>query len=200
MELYKRNRIELAISRMYEPASKSPSVALRTKLKRLLETDRKLQRSPRSLDPERANYAFFSAEAPGRGVEVGFSNYEAFALYTALRLLEHGLPQTEATLFMRRARPLLEPKHAEILQWFKHPDSNADAPRLYLAITTRRGRGGDPTANFTRTVDIFDGDFAFGIEGDETQLAMTGLELVHAARGLDRALSKTRSTRRGRAS
>jgi hypothetical protein len=64
--------------------------ARRCKLKRLMERDRALGLSPRSKDPEEANYAFFSDEAPGSGTEIWFSAYEAFALYTALRLLEHG--------------------------------------------------------------------------------------------------------------
>ena len=79
--------------------------------------DRKLGCSPRAPDPGRANYAFFSGEARGSGVEVWFSEYEAFALVTALRLLEHGLPQKEAVSILRQARPRLEPKHAEIMQW-----------------------------------------------------------------------------------
>jgi hypothetical protein len=74
----KRNQVEEAISGMSDHGGQAPSVELRTKLKRLLETDRNLGRNARSTDPERANFAFFSAEAPGSGVEVQFSEYEAF--------------------------------------------------------------------------------------------------------------------------
>ena len=114
---FKRNQVEEAISRMSDHGAQPPSAELRTRLKRLLETDRNLGRSPRSTDPERANYAFFSAGAPGSGSEVRFSEYEAFALFTAWRFLEHGWPQASAVSILRRARPRLEPKHAEILQW-----------------------------------------------------------------------------------
>ena len=40
MQSYKRNQIEEAFSGMYEPGARAPSVGLKTKLKRLLETDR----------------------------------------------------------------------------------------------------------------------------------------------------------------
>ena len=112
---FKRNQVEEAISRVSTQGT--PRTELETRLKRLYETDRKLGRSPRADGVERANYAFFSAEAQGSGVEVWFSEYEAFALFTALRLLEHGLPQKTAVLILRRARPQLEPKHAEIMKW-----------------------------------------------------------------------------------
>jgi hypothetical protein len=114
MQEFKRNQVEEAISRMFDPHARVPSVEQRTRLKRLLETDRNAGRSPRSTDPEKANYAFFSADVPGSGVEVRFSGYEAFALFIAWRLLEHGWPQASAVSIARRARPKLEQKHAEI--------------------------------------------------------------------------------------
>jgi hypothetical protein len=191
--------MEQAISTVHEPGSKTPSSALKTKLKRLLETDRKLGRNPRARDPEKANYAFFTTEAPGSGVEVWFSGYEVFALYTALRLLEHGLPQTESTLVLRRARPLLEPKHVEIIQWLaKPPGAAVSALRLYLNIITPQGNRSDPDANPVRTVQVRDGDFAVGLEGDEARVALTSLELVTEAKNIHRALEKTSPTKRGR--
>jgi hypothetical protein len=99
---YKRNQIEEAISGVLEPRSPEPTSELRTRLKRLLETDRALGRVPRCADPERANFAFYSAEAPGSGVEVWFSEYEAFALLNGLRLMGHGWPQGFAVSVMRR--------------------------------------------------------------------------------------------------
>jgi len=113
---YKRNQIEEAISAVLEPRASEPSSELRTRVKRLLEADRALGRDPRSSNPERAVYAFFSAEAPGSGVEVWFSDCEAFALLNGLRLMSHGWPQGFATVVLRRVRPELEQQHARILK------------------------------------------------------------------------------------
>ena len=46
-------------------------------------------RNKRSADPERANFAFYSMDAPGRGIEIWFSEYVAFALLVGLRLMQH---------------------------------------------------------------------------------------------------------------
>jgi len=112
--MFKRNQIEEAIARVFEGSAR-PSSETRTRLKRLLETDRGLGRSKRSADPERANFAFYSMDAPGRGVEIWFSNYEAFALLIGLQLMRHGWPQGFAVGVLRRVRPELEIQHARIL-------------------------------------------------------------------------------------
>ena len=62
-------------------------------------------------------HAFFSGDKPGKGVEVQFSEYEAFALYVGWMLLEQGQPQSDAVMIMRRAHKRLEAKYAEILRW-----------------------------------------------------------------------------------
>jgi hypothetical protein len=116
MREYKRNQIEEAISGVLEPRSREPSMELRTRLKRLLDTDRALGREPRSKDPVRANYAFYSIDPPGSGVEVWFTEYEAFALLNGLNLLRHGWPQGFAVSVMRRVRPELQKQHARILK------------------------------------------------------------------------------------
>jgi hypothetical protein len=116
MLLYKRNQIEEAISRTFEEKSAKPSSELLTRLKRLLEMDRSLGRKAKSTDPEVANYAFYSSDSPGKGVEIWFSDYEAFALMTGLRLLQHGWPQSFAVAVLRRVRPELERQHARILK------------------------------------------------------------------------------------
>jgi hypothetical protein len=113
---HKRNQVEEAISRAFGEQSARPSSELRTRLKRLLETDRSLGRNLRSADPERANYAFYGSDSPGRGVEVWFSDYEAFALMTGLRLLQHRWPQSFPVAVLRRLRPELEREHARILK------------------------------------------------------------------------------------
>ena len=60
-------------------------------------------------------YAFYSSNAPGSGLEVWFSVYEAFALFLALQFQQHGWPQGTVVRIMRRARPTLEPHHTRIL-------------------------------------------------------------------------------------
>jgi hypothetical protein len=113
---YKRNQIEEAISRTVGEQSARPSSALRIRLKRLLDMDRSLVHNPKSADPNKANYAFYSGNSPGKGVEIWFSAYEAFALLTSLRVLQHGWPQRFAVGVLRRVRPELEKQHTLILK------------------------------------------------------------------------------------
>jgi hypothetical protein len=116
MAEYKRNQVEEAIYRAFDQQSGKSSSELRTRLKRLLDMDRGLGRNPRSADPERANYAFYSGDSPGRGVEVWFSEYEAFALMTGLRLLAHRWPQSFVVGMLRSLRPDLERQHTRTLK------------------------------------------------------------------------------------
>jgi hypothetical protein len=140
MPEYKRNQVEEAISSVLEPRSTEPTTELRTRLKRLLETDRALGRVLRSADPERANYAFYSADPPGSGVEVWFSAYEAFALLNGLNLMRHGWPQGFAVSVMRRVRPELEKQYARILK--QDPKSLFDQEAI-----RRNAREGDMAFN-----------------------------------------------------
>ena len=116
--MFKRNQVEEAIARVLEPGLAKPSSEMRTRLKRLLETDRGFGCSKRSADPERANFAFYSEDGPGRGVENWFSADEAFALLTGLRLMRHGWPQgfAVAVLRLRETCARLEEQHARILK------------------------------------------------------------------------------------
>jgi hypothetical protein len=212
---FKRNQVEEAISGMYHPGASAPSTELRTKLKRLLETDRNLGRSMRSTDPERANFAFFSAESPGSGVEVQFSEYEAFALFTAWRLLEHGWPQASAVSILRLARPRLQQKHTEILK--KDPAVLFDEKKIresarpgsvavsttnpaYLVIASRQGRPIQRSSDDMREVRILEEDELMRFLRSEVGLSTTNFELVKAAHELRRALMKTTPSKRGRAS
>jgi hypothetical protein len=116
MPTFKRNQVEEAISRAIDPTAEKPSTDLLNRLKRLLDTDRSLGRSAKPVDPEKATYAFFSQDAAGSGIEVRFQEYEAFALLTGWRFLEHGFPQQKAVLALRRMRRPLEQEHARIMQ------------------------------------------------------------------------------------
>lgn len=212
---FKRNQVEDAIFVVGEPGVRAPTTALRTKLKRLLETDRALGCSPRSNDPKRANYAFFSVDAPGSGVEIWFSAYEAFALYTAWRLLEHGWPQASAVSILRRARPRLEQKHAEILQWdpaklFDEKQIRESAKSgalaasttrpVFLAIASRQGHPIERSSDDTREIEILEKTELMPFVLREAGLSTTMFELVRATHDLNRALLKTTPTKRGRAS
>ena len=114
--MFKRNQVEEAIAGVLEPGSAKPSSELCTRLKRLLETDRAFGRNKRSPDPERANFAFYSMDAPGRGLENWFTGYEAFALLTGLWLMREGWPQGLVVAVLRRVKPDLERHHARVLK------------------------------------------------------------------------------------
>ncbi len=116
MKTFKRNQIEEAIAALSDEGTKKPSSALRTRIKRLLDTDRNLGRKVRSKNPEENQYAFYTEDAPGKGVEILFSEYEAFALHLGLRLLGHGWPQAFVVSVLRRERADLEAQHQRILK------------------------------------------------------------------------------------
>jgi len=142
MPSYKRNQVEEAITAVLGSKSEIRASELRTRLKRLLETDRARGRNSRSAEPGDANFAFYSAEPPGSGVEIWFSDYEAFALLTGLNLMAHNWPQGFAVSVMRRVRPKLEKEHARILR--------QDAEELFDQEEIRRSaRPGDMVFNLT---------------------------------------------------
>ena len=126
--MFKRNQVEEAIAIVLEPGSAKPSSEIRTRLKRLLETDRSFGRSKHSPDPERANFAFHGMDSPGRGLENWFTGYDAFALLTGLRLMRHGWPQGLAVAALRRVKPNFERHHARILQ--QDPSGLFDGHRI----------------------------------------------------------------------
>jgi hypothetical protein len=206
---YKRNQIEKAISRAFEASTKPAS--LRIRLKRLLETDRGLGRSKRSADPVRANFAFYSMEGPGRGSEVWFSAYEAFALLTGLRLMHHGWPQRFAVAVLRSVRPKLEKYHARTLE--QDPASLLDEQ-----LNTQKPRAGDlavthanPAFLAIRSVGHEDRSYKNSCaicQGQEELmrsilaqgpgLTWTILELAASVRALSSELAKTKPSKRGR--
>jgi hypothetical protein len=212
---YKRNQVEEAISRTFGDQSGKPSSELRTRLKRLLDMDRSLDRNPRSADPERANYAFYSGDAPGRGVEVWFSDYEAFALMTGLRLLGHAWPQSFPVAVLRRLRPELEREHARILK--QDPNTLFDEKRIresarpgllyvdntdpvFLTIVSRQD---DPKEGATGALPcaVCRGmEQMFKFVKQQKALSWTSQELVTPAHALLWQLSKVQPRKRGRSS
>jgi hypothetical protein len=213
MVKFKRNQVEEAISRMLEPRSREPTSELRSRMKRLLETDRGLSRATESADPKDSDYAFYSAEAPGSGMEVWFSKYEAFALLNGLLLMKHGWPQSFAVAVMRRVRPELEKQHARILS--QDPQSLFDQEAI-----RRNARAGDMAFDNTDPVLLTIITKSTSNEQDEPYAcavcrgmgeaanfarvsgspanAWTMFEVVSAAHRLSQELSLTTPRRRGR--
>ena len=209
--MFKRNQVEELIAHVLEPGSAKPSSEIRTRIKRLLETDRGLGRTKRSTDPERANFAFYSLDAPGRGGENWFSDYDAFALLIGLQLMRHGWTQGFAVAVLRRVKPELEIQHARILgqdqavlfdeqlirQRAKPGDfvvRNTDP--VFLAIVSRdREDRSDPNR-----AAIFRGQKQLMrfINTQGVGKGWTIFELVNSVHDLSLALAKTRPRRRGR--
>jgi hypothetical protein len=203
---FKRNQIEDAIAELLDEPR--PSSELRTRIKRLLDTDRGLGRKPRSDDPEQANYAFYSSDAPGKGADIWFSGYEAFALFIGLQMLEQGWPQGFAVSVLRRARPDLEREHARILRQdpavlfndvliekiLRTSDTYVDnADPVYLVIVPKTRKQGALSCSVCRGMKE--------ISGFLKQLAAqswTSFELVTPAHFLADKLSTVQPRLRGR--
>jgi hypothetical protein len=204
---YKRNQIEEAISSAITGSSAKPSAETRTRLKRLLDADRALKRLARSNDPEKANYAFYSDDAPGKGGEVLFSEYEAFALMTALRILQHNWPQGFAVSIMRRIRPELERRYTQFINRRRIASKTEHAARagdlalenadpMFMVIVT------DLTAsakdNTDPVVRICSQAEAFALTMKKPGLSSSWLELITPAQALRTQLLKTEPRKRGR--
>ncbi len=209
MVSYKRNQIEEAISHMLEPRSPKPTSQLRTRLKRLLETDRTLGQDPN------AHYAFYSTEAPGSGAEIWFSEYEAFALLNGLLLMKHGWPQGFAVAVLRRVRLELEKQHSRILaqdaKSLFDPEEirrkaqpgdmafdNTD-PVLLTIITKSGGTSNEQDEPYDCAVCRGIGEAAsFARRSGIPVNGWTMFEVVNAAHRLSQELSRTKPRHRGR--
>jgi hypothetical protein len=209
---YKRNQVEEAILRVFNPGLASRSSEISSQLKRLLNTDRRLGRAKRSDNPEHANFAFYSVDSPGRGVEVWFSAYEAFALLIGLRLMQHSWRQGHVVPVLRRLRPELEKRHTQVLKQDQELLLNQELIRqragpgvlavgttdpVFLAISgDRKGRSG------SNPVAICRGERRLMefIHAQELGQSSTILELVTPIFALTRELAKTTPKKRGRGS
>ena len=184
-------------------------------MKRLLETDRALNREAEFGDSGPAPFAFFSGEPPGRGREVWHSGYEAFGLAVGLILMSHGWRQSFVVAVLRSVRADLKNQHARMLaqdpKWLFDEDAirrnaragdmafdNQDPVLLIIgskpmrALNEQEGpvacavcRGPSRMAQF---MDEFRGS---------SPLAWTSFELVGLAHRLSEALAKTKPRKRG---
>jgi hypothetical protein len=212
MQSFKRNQAAEAISGAVGQGA-VPSTALRTEMKRLLDTDRSVDVILRSNDPEHANYAFYSGESPGRGTEVWFSEYEIFALRLGLDLMEHGWPQATVISILRRARRDLEPMHAQILQW--NPTDLFDEKKIleaakpgalavsttrpvHLVISSRKGRPIQQSSDKTREIAVLEEDKLMPFILREVGISHTMIELTRMAHNLHKTLMTTKPSKRGR--
>src|ERR1700687_1891126 len=210
--MFKRNQVEEAIAYVLEAGSTKPSPEMRTRLKRLLETDRALGRSKRSPDPEKANFAFSGMDARGRGLENRFTASEAFALLTGLRLMRDGWPQGLVVSVLRRVKPDLEQHHSRILsqnptvldaddirQQARPGDlavSNPDP--VFLAINSKdreRDTGPNPAAICQGQAELMGFIKTWGLGQ-----TWTVMELGTSIQALSVALAKTEPRKRGRGS
>jgi hypothetical protein len=210
---YKRNQIEEAIARISVSNYEKPPSELRTRIKRLLDLDRSMGRKLRSKDPEEGNFGFFSEEAPGTGADISFSEYEAFALLNALRIMGHGWPQGFAVSVMRRVRRNLEREHARILR--QNPDKlfnweeirtrarpgdiaadNMDPVYLTLASKAQRPTDEIQAPPFSAVCRgyVKVSEFSRDVGGS----GVTMFEVVTLAHRLHQELMKTKPRRRGR--
>jgi hypothetical protein len=212
MKNFKRNQIEEAISRVFGEKSAKPSSELQTRIKRLLDLDRSLPRNSRSKRPELVNYAFYSSESPGKGAEVSFSDYEAFALMIGLQMLNHNWPQMFAVETLRRYRRELEGRHRNVLsldpeKLFDEKQIRASAragtlavsstsPTFFLIWSDDRYRDSGPVAPSARIFDDQNTALKFTLE--KAGRSTTWLELTSPAHALSAQLSKTLPRKRGR--
>jgi hypothetical protein len=207
--LHKRHQIEEAIAAVLEPGSKRLSSEMRTRIKRLLDTDRARGRRRHSSDPEEAHYAFYTADMPGRGYDIDFSEFEAFAILTGLRLMTLGWPQGIVVALLRHIRPRIEQQYARISR--QTSPVNFDQHRIrrqakegdlavgtidpvFLVIFSQEDRRGSRSVEICRGQrEVFE---LFNRCGPG--YAFTLLELTQYVDALSSALAQTKPRLRGR--
>ena len=215
MKKFKRNQVEEGIFQALS-AEGARIYELRFRLKRLLAADRTLSRQRKSRDDSKRQYAFYSAERPGSGIEVMFSGYEAFALLAAIMLLEHGLPQAGVVRIMRQVRSSLEMAYAQTLEQdpvalFDEESVSARAkpgmiaidnidPVFLAFVTTSSSSAGKQLAGTPAAVCRGDAELMEFIKRHAVHgRVATIFEFVRLMHALTAYLSQTRPVKRGRA-
>jgi hypothetical protein len=137
---YKRNQIIEAIESALDPSGDRPASQILTRLKRLLNADRILERDPRSASAEQSTYAFFPGQLAGSGNENWYSPFEAFAMFLGMRLMESGFPQRTVVRILRSVRTELEDN---VRAAWRTGLARSKGVRLYLAriAPERRSEG-----------------------------------------------------------
>lgn len=206
METYKRNQVEDAIAAfLAEDERDLPTLA--TLIKRLIDTDRKLGLQPRSEDPADRIYAFFSGNTPGKGTEVKFSEYEAFAVCLGVMLWHHRWTQEFVVKVLRRSRKELERRHPQILkgpepmlvmQGVQAGDLVTNNVAIYLTLVS--GQNIAHRVEEQIPVKVCSGMVeALKFKDKHKALSWSLVELVVPAKSMSRHLARTTPSKRGRA-
>lgn len=199
MNSYKRNQVEDAISALLGVKDAKSRAEALMRLKRLLDTDRALGVRPKSERPELASYGFFSGEAPGKGGDIQFSEYESFALLIGLQMFSHKWPQKFVVELLRRIRPKLERQHRKIISWDRTKVFGNRALEttslVFLLIWSDQKTAEDPAP----MIEIFDDhNAALDCANEKAGRSTTWLELTRSAHALSDQLSKSLPRKRGR--
>jgi hypothetical protein len=191
---YKRNQIVEAIEASLDPDRSRPAPQIVTRLKRLLNADRVLDRNPRSVLREEATYAFFSGQLAGSGNENWYSPFESFAMFLGIRLMESGFPQRTVVRILRSVRVELE--DAVRTTW-RADRAKHEGPRLYLArVAPERPTDG----SIAGTVRICRGEQAVAtfLAKSSRGNVMTVFELTSSIASFKVLVEKTTPSKRGR--
>jgi hypothetical protein len=198
---YKRNQIEDAICAIDQ--GKEPVEAIRTRLKRLLDTDRMSEECREPSDPLKGTFAFFDDAKPGKGMEVTYSAHRAFVLFVGLRLLDAGFPQATVVRLLIKTQHDLRRAHKRPpdlrakIGMRRAGDIAADGP--LLAIFHAPG-GAHKIKDAFVQAKIYDDLIHMAEERQRSHSgqAITLLDLGGTGRTLQSALDATRPSKRGR--
>ena len=212
---FKRNQVEEAVIATLKADPDADGPSLRIRMKRLFDADRELSADQHGSGAVR--YAFYSDDAPGSGVEVWISAYEAFAVLVALRILAHGWPQSTVVRIMRRVRKDLENEHRDIMQKDVRRLFDQEALRrearpglmvanstdpVFLAITAAESLSRRESKRALKGFALCRGRerlMEFILKDMPVGMVTTSLELSNAAHRLAANLARTQPSRRGRA-
>lgn len=112
MTTYKRNQVEEAVWQLFNEGNTGAPMppVFRTRLKRLLELDRRMQST------SKGDFAFQDEETEGRGIEVAFTSFNVFCLALGMDLMDMGFKQSEVVFILQNIRQSLSETHQAILQ------------------------------------------------------------------------------------
>lgn len=111
--MYKRNQVEWAIWQAFDRGhltSVEVPKSIAHNIRRLIDVDRSLWVNTKAPEAWQHRFAFLHGVPQGRGGENDYRLEEVVTLWLALQYLAMGLPQKDILLFLRSAKPQLEPE------------------------------------------------------------------------------------------
>lgn len=118
-ETYRRGQVEWALWQWFaDPQDKNhPPKAFLTRIKRLLELDRKgdVPRGAETIPVSR--YTFCDEKPPGLGTDLDYTPFNAFCLAVGLDMLDAGFKQSEVVFVLRYLRGDLEREYERALTY-----------------------------------------------------------------------------------